>query len=305
MSGIGLILLGIGLVLMAGAVLIMDRGMKQAASDKAMDRLDHAIRHKKKVLLEEDDPLKKKFLPRWFTDTLMSAGITPDERTLALMAAAVFVPALLVAFTQGFLGLLGTVMIEVLGGTLLILSRQRARKKKIIEQLPVFIDGVSRISGVGYSLNVAYNQGIEMAEQPLKDTLAVTLDMQQAGLELDESMARLGEIYNLTEFRLMSSIIALAMNYGGKSDILLGRLGQYLRDRDQHYKEMLAMSSEARMSAVILAGLTPFVVGLMLVVNPEYLLTMWRDASGASFLISAGGLQLLGMYLMYRMVKNF
>lgn len=305
MSTFGLILLGIGLVLMAAAVAIIDRGMRQAASETAMDRLDHAIRQKKKVVLEEDDPLKKKFLPRWFTDTLMSAGINPQERTLSIMAAAVILPALLVAATQGLLGLLGTLMIEVMVVTLLLLSRQRARKKKIIEQLPSFIDGVSRISGVGYSLNIAYNQGVEMAEQPLKETLAVTIDMQQAGLELDAAMARLAEVYKLTEFRLMSSIISLAMNYGGKSDILLGRLGQYLRDRDQHYKEMLAMSSEARMSAVILAGLTPFVVGLMLVVNPEYLLTMWRDASGAGFLMAAGSLQLLGMYLMYRMVKNF
>ena len=118
-------------------------------------------------------------------------------------------------------------------------------------------------------------------------------------------MARLGQVYNLTEFRLMSSIISLAMTYGGKSDILLGRLGQYLRDRDQHYKEMLAMSSEARMSAVILAGLTPFVVGIMLLTSPDYLLSMWQDPGGAGFLIAAASLQSLGMYLMYRMVRNF
>lgn len=305
MSGVGLTLLGIGLLLMAAAVWIIDRGLRQASSEKALDRLDFAMRHRKKALQEEDDPLKKKFLPRWFTDTLLSAGISPDERTLGVLTAAFFAPALLVGLSQGVSGLIGALLIEVLLAILLLLSRQRARKKKIIEQLPVFIDGVSRISGVGYSLTVAYNQGVEMAEQPLKDTLRVTLDMQQAGLELDEAMARLGQVYDLTEFRLMSSIIALAMNYGGKSDILLSRLGQYLRDRDQHYKEMLAMSSEARMSAVILSGLTPFVSGLILMVNPDYLMTMWRDATGSTFLLAAGALQLLGMYLMYRMVRNF
>jgi tight adherence protein B len=305
MSTLGWTLLGMGFVLMALALLVIDKGLRQAASERAMDRLDHAIRHKKKVTLEEADPLKKKFLPRWLTDTLLSAGIEPSERNIALMAGGLLLPAIVVSAAQGLMGLLGTLMIEVMLLTLWLLSQQRARKKKIIEQLPVFIDAVSRISGVGYSLNIAYNQAVEMAEQPLKNTLAVTVDMQQAGLELDEAMARLAMIYKLTEFRLMSSIIALAMNYGGKSDILLGRLGQYLRDRDQHYKEMLAMSSEARMSAVILAGLTPFVVGLMLVVNPEYLLTMWRDASGAGFLMAAGSLQVVGMYLMYRMVRNF
>lgn len=305
MSTVGVALLGVGLVMVALALLIIDKGLRQAASETAMDRLDHAIRHKKKVVLDDADPLKKKFMPRWLTDALLSAGVNPTERNVAMLGAALTVPALILGLIQGVLSLIGTLIISSLLTALWVMSRQRARKKKIIEQLPTFIDAVSRIAAVGYSLNIAYNQAVEMAEQPLKDSLAVTLDMQQAGLELDAAMARMAMIYNLTEFRLMSNIIGLAMNYGGKSDILLGRLGQYLRDRDQHYKEMLAMSSEARMSALIMAGLMPFVVGMMLIVKPDYLLTMVNDPSGINLLIAAGCLQTLGMYLMYRMVRNF
>ena len=187
MGTTGFVLMGIGLVFMALAMLIIDRSIRNAASETALDRLDHAIRHKKKTSVEDDDPLKKKFLPRWFTDALISAGIQPERRTLTILGAALLLPALVVFLINGPLALMGMLMIEILAGLLLVLSRQRTRKKKIIEQLPGFIDGISRISSVGYSLNIAYNQAVELAEQPLRNVLTVAVDMQQAGLELDQA----------------------------------------------------------------------------------------------------------------------
>jgi tight adherence protein B len=305
MSSFGLILIGVAFMMIGAGLYLIDKSMRDAATAQTLGRLEDAMRVKKKFELADNDPLKKKYLPRFFTDTLISAGLKTDNRTLVLLAAGLILPAVILSLLQGVLALFGALMLEALLLVGWLLMRQRARRKRIIEQLPGFIDAVSRISAVGYSLNIAFNSAVDMAEQPLKASLSVTLDMQQAGLELDQSMSRIAAIYGLTEFRLMSSIIALAMNYGGKSDILLSRLGQYLRDRDQHYKEMLAMSSEARMSAVILAGLTPFVVGVMLVISPGYLISMWNDESGATMLIAATSLQLLGMYLMMRMVKNF
>ncbi len=305
MSSFGFILIGVAFMMVGAGLYLIDKGMRDAATQQTLGRLEEAMRVKKKFELSDNDPLKKKYIPRFFTDTLISAGLKTDNRTLFLLAAGLVLPALVLSLVQGILALFGALMLESLLFVGWLLTRQRARRKRIIEQLPGFIDAVSRISAVGYSLNIAFNSAVEMAEQPLKASLSVTLDMQQAGLELDQSMARIAAIYGLTEFRLMASIISLAMNYGGKSDILLSRLGQYLRDRDQHYKEMLAMSSEARMSAVILAGLTPFVVGVMLVISPGYLISMWNDESGATMLIAATSLQLLGMYLMMRMVKSF
>lgn len=279
-------LIAIALVFLSVALLLLSKGQDQQSREIAQSRLDRALSHSLDPLQLQNDPLKKKYVPRWLSDNLISAGLRLDK-PLAFKLSAVGVLILLILLFTGW-----------------VLAKQRKRKQLMLSQLPAFLDGVVRVSAVGYSLTVSFNTALENAEQPLRDALGMAVQMQYAGLELDQSMHRLARVYGLSEFKLIASVVTLALNYGGKSDILLSRLAQYLRDREQHHKELMAMSSEARTSAMFMCALVPALAGIILALNPAYLSTMWQDGTGRLLLIGAGVLQTTGAIIIYRMVKS-
>ncbi|MNY19003.1 hypothetical protein D3C86_1524150 [compost metagenome] len=93
------------------------------------------------------------------------------------------------------------------------------------------------------------------------------------------------------------------MRYGGRADLLLERVSNFMRDREQAEHELVAMSSETRLSAWIL-GLLPVGVGtLMIMNNPSYFLGMWNDGTGRMLVFTGVGLQALGGLLLYRLAR--
>lgn len=297
-------LIAAALVFISLALLLLGRGAEEQNRKLAESRLDVALSKSRDPLALEKDPLRKKYIPQWITDSLISAGLTID-RTLGIRVAMVtLIPSLAAFVFRGSASAAGALILAILGIAAYVLYRQRKRRLQMLGQLPNFLDGVVRVSAVGYSLTVSFNTALENAEQPLKEALGLAVQMQYAGLELDQAMHRLARVYGLSEFKLIASVVALALNYGGKSDILLGRLAQYLRDREQHHQEMLAMSSEARMSAVFMCCLTPALADIILTLNPAYLGTMWNDDTGRMLLFVAGILQIAGAAIIYRMVKS-
>ena len=76
-----------------------------------------------------------------------------------------------------------------------------------------------------------------------------------------------------------------------------------MRDREQAEHELVAMSSETRLSAWILGMLPLAVCAFMIMNNPSYFLGMWNDGSGRMLIYLGAGLQILGGLLLYRLAR--
>lgn len=297
-------LIATALIFIGLAVFVMGRGEARQKQREAVARLDAVLTQSIDPMKLEKDPLRKKYIPQWITDSLISAGLPVDQAMGLKIFAMLGIPPLLMWMFKGFPNGVGMFILCLMLFAGFILYKQRKRRAQMLAQLPTFLDALVRVSSVGYSITVSFNTAVETAEEPLKDALGVAVQMQFAGLELDEAMHRLARIYRLTEFKLIASVVSLALTYGGKSDILLGRLGQYLRDREAYQKEMMAMSSEARMSAIFMSSLNPLLVGFILAFRPDYLGSMWADPTGKLVLLFGVAIQTVGVILIYHMVKG-
>jgi tight adherence protein B len=125
----------------------------------------------------------------------------------------------------------------------------------------------------------------------------------RVGVELDRALHQIAANVRVEEMFLLASILGLGVRYGGRADLLLERVGNFMRDREQADQELTAMSAETRLSAWIL-GLLPLGVGAFLIMtNPGYFMGMWNDGTGRILIFSAAGLQLTGAALLYRLAK--
>ncbi len=179
----------------------------------------------------------------------------------------------------------------------------RRLRRRLAQQLPPFIDAMVRLITIGNSTQAAFQLSVGNTAEPLRGHLERAASLVRAGVELDQALHQTARAVRIEEMALLAAILGLSVRYGGRADLLLERVAHFMRDREQAEQELMALSSETRLSAWIL-GLLPLAVGFAIVtLNAAYFTRMWQDPTGRMLLFGAGGLQLLGAVLLYRLAR--
>lgn len=235
---------------------------------------------------------------------LQRAGFTPSNWLYGLLALQALVFAVAGAMLFGFEGAaIGLFLVFPASLAGFLNWRTEIFHGKVVAQLPGFLDSVVRILRVGSSLELAFRNASNECEEPLREIFLLMLLRTQAGVSLEDAMVQVSDTYAVKELSFMAAVFYLGVRYGGNAQVVLERIALTMRERERSQKELRAMTSETRASAWILSAL-PLAVGLLtLSNNPAYLLGMWTDEFGRQLLLVTGGLQVIGVILLFRMVR--
>ena len=235
-------------------------------------------------------------LPPW----LQGAVSAPQ---LGLGALAVVILVSLAGMLASAPGVVAALAVLLPLAAFFLWWRVQKFRRRLVGQLPGFIDAMVRLITVGNSTQAAFQLAIPSAREPLRAYLERTAGLVRAGVDLDRALAQTAESVRVQELHLMAAVLGLGVRYGGRADLLLERLAHFIRDREQADQELQALSAETRLSAWIL-GLLPLIVGGLIVTNnPDYFLRMWHDGTGRMMVFGGAGLQLLGAVLLYRVAR--
>ncbi len=231
------------------------------------------------------------------------AGIRDIARFYLVVIVGIGLLASLVLLHAGPVAAVALVVLAVIAMRLWLWHRALRRQQRIVRQLPGFLDGVVRLITIGSSLPAAFQAAAPASDQPLRDCLERAARMMRAGVEIDKALLQLSDLYRVQEFMLVAAIVRLSVKYGGRADVVLERMATFIRDREMAERELFALSAETRLSAWIL-GLLPIVIGSFIIfTNPTYFLGMWHDPTGRHLLYGAAVLQMIGVFLLFRLAK--
>ncbi|CAN7606570.1 type II secretion system F family protein [Variovorax paradoxus] len=240
--------------------------------------------------------LLEKAMPDWLIGVI-------EPRTVVLGFVAIVVLVALAGLFGGWIAALSALTLLTLLAVFAIWLRLQKSRRKLVSQLPGYIDAMVRLITIGNSTQAAFQLAIATTEAPVRGHLERSASLVRAGMDLDRALHQTASSVRVEEMFLLASILGLGVRYGGRSDLLLERVANFMRDRDQAEHELIAMSSETRLSAWIL-GLLPLGVGAFLIMtNPSYFLGMWKDGTGHTLIFAAAGLQLFGAVLLYRLAR--
>jgi tight adherence protein B len=240
--------------------------------------------------------LMETVLPEWLLGV-----IPPKVATIAVIG--ILVLCLLAGLLGGVIAAVGVLLLLLLASVFAVWLRLQKVRRQLISQLPAYIDAMVRLITIGNSTQAAFQLAIATTQAPLRGHMERSAALVRAGVDLDRALHQTASNVRVEEMFLLASILGLGVRYGGRSDLLLERVANFMRDREQAEHELVAMSAETRLSAWIL-GLLPLGVGTFLVVvNPDYFLSMWNDDTGRMLIFSSAGLQLLGAFFLYRLAR--
>ncbi|WP_226455684.1 type II secretion system F family protein [Pseudomonas sp. AF03-9] len=292
---LGPILLALtSLAMLLLGVQLMRRGVRQAQTDRVLERLAHG-----QPQTQESNPLLNS-LERAF----MRAGLGKPTERLGLWLSLWALGVVLGLLAFEWLGLL----VMLLGPPLIlrfyISLRYQRRLQRMIEQLPQLLDHAVRSLKSGRTLADAVLNAIDASDDPLRTAMGRIKRNVLLGVSLPEATHDFAELYEQDELRLFALGLKVNHRYGGNASELLENLIKMIRERDQGARQLRAMTGETRVTAVVLALLPVSVAGYFLLTNPTYLVGMWADDSGQWLLIGAFSMQVFGCVALWRMLRS-
>lgn len=287
------ILIVVCLVLMGSALLLLRRSWQQARLEQVAARLG---------------ALQPEFISRGagkgLERLLLRAGlqVTPLRMRQVLLAwASVMLLGLLLG---GWVVLLLLAGCSLLLGRVYLAWRYRRRLRRMVQQLPQMLDQVVRSLQTGRTLSDAMLRAIEASPDSLRSAMARLQRNVQLGVPLADALADVAELYEQQELRMLALGVRVNHLYGGSTIELLGNLIKVIHEREILARQLRAMTGETRLTAVVLAVLPAGMAGYMLMMNPQYLLSMWLDDSGRWMLVIAFVMQMLGCLAIWRMLRS-
>jgi len=174
--------------------------------------------------------------------------------------------------------------------------------KKFNNQLPEALDLLARAVRSGSALSAGLAMIGEELDDPVSSEFAATVDEINLGLTMTEAMENLCERVPISDLRFFSIAILVQKETGGNIGEILDNISRLIRERIQFKDHVAALTAEGRLSAMVLIGLPIFMLIYMYLTNYDYLSLLWTEKIGHYMIFGAIIMQIIGTYVIKRIV---
>lgn len=186
----------------------------------------------------------------------------------------------------------------------LLLRQQRRAVSKFTDLFPDAIDSMVRMLRAGLPMTTAVRVvGMEGAP-PVSTVFAMVADQVKIGVPIEEALNSSSEKMDLVDFRFLAVAVLLQYSTGGNIASTLEILSSIIRKRRAMRMKAHSATAEIRLTAYVLGSLPLLTIGLLLLLQPNYLAPLFDDPRGHVILGMAGGGLLLSFITMRMMMRS-
>jgi len=253
-------------------------------------------------------------LAQKFERMLLQAQVTmPTGRLmlLILIAPVALFFLILVAMVAGGFGvtfgrLLITATFSVALGAglpLMYLNFRATRtRKKMQEQFPVALDVFVRGLRAGHPIAAALDLLTVEMPDPIGSQFGLAVDEVTYGAELRDALQNMAERWDLDDMRMFVVSLSVQNETGGNLAEILENLSGVIRDRQFMMLKVRALSSEGKMTAIMLTVLPVFTFVLLFTLNPRFFLDVANDPAFVPGLLTLLAMYVAGFVIIRKMV---
>lgn len=220
---------------------------------------------------------------------LAGAGLrVPTARLLVYMVAAavaIFVIACFAASLTGFaldaskLLLFATFAFAAGFGLpfMFFLRLADRRRRRLVQQFPVALDVFVRGLRAGHPIGAALELLTEEMPDPIGSEFGIAVDETTYGADLKDALQNMADRCGLEDMQMFVVSLSVQSETGGNLAEILENLSRVIRERASMMMKVRALSSEGRMTAVILTALPVLAFTGLFLLNPAFYLDVSDD----------------------------
>jgi tight adherence protein B len=217
--------------------------------------------------------------------------LRPVEYMYLHLISVVGVGVLIQVLTRSVVLSLLAVVVAVILPILLLESAITRRRRAFEDQLPEILSMIASSLRAGWGIQQSIDLVVQEMADPARSEFRRVQAESRLGLSVEEALEKMANRLDSDDFRWTVTAIAIQREVGGNLAEVLDLVASTMRERSELRRHIHALTSEGRLSAVILFVLPFFMIGLLLLVNPGYMTLMFTTATGLTLM--AVGLILL------------
>ncbi|MFN3189669.1 MAG: type II secretion system F family protein [Aureliella sp.] len=184
-----------------------------------------------------------------------------------------------------------------------LMFKRSRRMAKFNAQLPEALELLSRSLRAGHSLAAGFGLvGGEM-QDPIAKEFGRAFEEQNLGITLDEALQDMTVRVPNMDLRFFATAVLLQRQTGGDLAEILDKIGSLIRERFKLAGQIQALTGEGRLSGIVLLALPPVLLGVMLYLNYDYAMVLFRDPTGRQLMAVAIVLQFVGALVIRKIIN--
>lgn len=287
--------------------------LKMIAQGRGRDETMKLLRRRASGLPTNLPPMLNRLAQR-FEHMLIAAQVTvPTER---LMLGILLAPIAIFFFILLIMALLGSplalgrlVLIAVFAGVvgaflpiMFLQVKANRTRKKMQEQFPVALDVFVRGLRAGHPIAAALDLLTVEMPDPIGSQFGIVVDEVTYGAELRDALQAMAERWQLDDMRMFVVSLSVQSETGGNLAEILENLSTVIRERHSMMLKVRALSSEGRMTAIMLTALPIFAFAFLFMSNPRFYLDVSDDPAFLPGFVGLIVMYAIGFFTIRKMV---
>ena len=221
-------------------------------------------------------------------------SLSPDQARRILLASGAMAGIASVAATKNVFWMIVFGLSPVLLSGVAVRQIRFRRRKRIVGQLPAFLEILSGHVKAGHSVPESFQEAIPFLPSGIREEVSWLCQSIRLGTSLSEALLLWDERMACLEVSLVVRPLRIAIPAGGNLYDLLTRCRNILDLKMRQQEKVRSTTSQARLQAIILTLLPLGFIAVLSKIEPEYLSRCRETAAGKIVLAVAGMLQLFG-----------
>lgn len=184
-----------------------------------------------------------------------------------------------------------------------ILTLKDRRLESFTEQLSDCLITISNALRAGYS----FPQTIEIISKEMEPPIGEEFSRMNhdvvMGVPLEEALENANTRIGSSDFELVVTAVLIQREVGGNLAQVLDNISYTIAERIRMRREILALTAQGRLSAIVLILLPFFAGAAMYIVNTESFVQMLEDPMGQKAMVGALVMEVIG-YIIIRRIVN-
>jgi len=185
---------------------------------------------------------------------------------------------------------------------LYIRRRRRLRLSLYAEQLPDALDMLARSLKAGQSFMQGIQSVAREMPEPAGKEFGMTFEALRLGRSLREALQSHAERVESLDFNLLATALLIQREVGGNLTEILENASQTIRERYKLLGQIEALSAANKLGAKIIGVLPVAIAGMVFFLKPDLMMVLFKDEFGRKLVATAIAMQLMGYYVMKRIV---
>jgi tight adherence protein B len=181
-------------------------------------------------------------------------------------------------------------------------SKRKSRMNRINGSLVDLLGLVSNSLKSGYGLMQGFEFASRQMDGPLAMEIRRMLREANLGMSAEDALNALGDRVDSKDMDMVLTAINIQRAVGGNLAEILDQVAHTMRERERIRGEIATLTSQQRMTGIVIGALPVIMFALFMVMNPAYMSLLFTTTPGKIMLVSAIALEFFGYLTIKRLM---